>query len=134
MVALKFAAWTILWIPNIKKKIHEMLKSGWDMLAPQTCDILPHVTTKYLIERSGFLGVVVDILRNFPRNQVGSLQGLDQVPKWWIINRNLRKVVSKTLKIHVHLLVDHVQGVCKWASIFRKFLWVSSETGCWYLR
>ena len=43
-----------------------MLKVGGDILAVQARHILPHVATEDLIEWSGLLGVIVDVLRNLP--------------------------------------------------------------------
>ena len=53
-------------VPDVQQKVHEMLKVGGDILAVQARHILPHVATEDLIEWSGLLGVIVDVLRNLP--------------------------------------------------------------------
>ena len=58
-----------------------MLEGGGDMFTSETDDVLPHVATEDLVQRSSLLGLVVQVLRDFPGDEVGLLHGVDQIPE-----------------------------------------------------
>ena len=58
-----------------------MLEGGGDMLTPETDNVLSHITSEDLVERSRLLGLVINGLRNLPRDEVGLLQRLNQIPE-----------------------------------------------------
>ena len=61
-------------LPDVQEEIHEVLKGCGDVLTAETDNILPHVTSKHLIERSCLLGLVVNGLRDFSGDKVRPLQ------------------------------------------------------------
>ena len=58
-----------------------MLEGGGHVLATETSHVLSHVSSENLVKRRRFLAVVVNILRNFLRNEVRLLQRFDQVSR-----------------------------------------------------
>ena len=53
----------VVCLSDVDLQVHEMLEGGGHMFTPQTRNILPHVASKYLVERSCLLCVVVYIFR-----------------------------------------------------------------------
>ena len=56
----------VSFVPDVQRKVHEVLGGGGDVLAAQTRHVLPHVASEDLIEWRSFLRVIVDVLRNLP--------------------------------------------------------------------
>ena len=68
-----------------------MLECCGDVLTPQTDHVLPHVPAEDLVERRRLLGLDVHGLGELPRDEVGLLERLYEVPA-----QDVRREISIT--------------------------------------
>jgi len=57
----------VFFVPDVQRKVHEVLGGGGDVLAAQTRHILPHIAPEDVVEWSSVLCIVIDVLLNIHR-------------------------------------------------------------------